>query len=122
MEMSDETRNWNVEKQRNGDFARRITDPEQAIPNKSPICLSNSAAALGGSPVRVWVLVLVHGAPDGGYEVVLCLAAVADQTSSSLADPHPRPLEILLQPLVVLREPAELELGHALLVRAVVHC
>jgi len=120
--MSDETRNWNVEKQRNGDFARRITDPEQAIPNKSPICLSNSAAALGGSPVRVWVLVLVHGAPDGGYEVVLCLAAVADQTSSSLADPHPRPLEILLQPLVVLREPAELELGHALLVRAVVHC
>lgn len=40
---------------------------------------------------------------------------------TGLADPYPRTGEILPQPLVVLREAAELELGHGLLVRARVH-
>lgn len=34
-----------------------------------------------------------------------------------LADPYPRPGEVLAQPVIVLREPTQLELGHGLLVR-----
>ena len=40
---------------------------------------------------------------------------------TGFANPYPWPLEVLLQPLVVLRETAELELGHGLLVRTRVH-
>lgn len=38
-----------------------------------------------------------------------------------LADPYPRPRQILLQPLVVLRQPPQLQLRHGLLVWARVH-
>ncbi|KAL7283792.1 hypothetical protein ACG7TL_003229 [Trametes sanguinea] len=39
----------------------------------------------------------------------------------SLANPYPRPGKVLSQPLIVLRKPAELELGHGLLVGTRVH-
>ena len=41
-----------------------------------------------------------------------------DSRIASLADPDPRPVQILLEPLVVFRQTAELELGHGLFVRS----
>jgi hypothetical protein len=45
-----------------------------------------------------------------------------DSRIASLADPDPRPVQILLEPLVVFRQTAELELGHGLFVRSGRHC
>lgn len=45
-----------------------------------------------------------------------------DSRIASLADPDPRPVRILLEPLVVFRQTAELELGHGLFVRSGRHC
>jgi hypothetical protein len=45
-----------------------------------------------------------------------------DSRIASLADPDPRPVQILLEPLVVFRQTAELEFGHGLFVRSGRHC
>ena len=41
-----------------------------------------------------------------------------DSRIARLADPDPGPVQILLEPLVVFRQAAELELGHGLFVRS----
>jgi len=75
------------------------------------------SAALG----CIRILVSRYGAPYRWHEGVFCRLAVPNQARRGLADPYPRARQVLAQPLVVLGEPPELELGHGLFVRTGVH-
>lgn len=68
---------------------------------------------------RIHVLVPVHWTPNGGDQVISCCSAVLDQTSTGLADSYPWSRKVLTQPLIVLQQPPQLQLRHALLLWSV---
>jgi len=80
---------------------------------------NHAIASLGRR--SVWVVPLSDWSPNGRYEVILCCFAISNQTCAGFANSDTGASKVVAQPLVVLGEASELQLGHGLLGRTRVH-
>jgi len=80
---------------------------------------NDALATLRWRCVRIFAF--AHWTPHGWNEMVFGCFTVSDQAGTGLTDSDPWSREVISETLVVLREPAELQLGHRLFVRSGIH-